>query len=167
LKGAFFIDYFPFYLWKIRAMNSFTLKQYLIRLGASLLGLIAGGFLNGGIINISSKIIAPPIGVDPNSIESIKANIHLYEPKHFLMPFLAHALGTLLGAFVATRLGDRISIFPALLIGAFFLYGGYTMVKLLPNAPMWFNILDLSMAYIPMAILGWWLARNKMATPSV
>ncbi|MBU3677119.1 MAG: hypothetical protein FGM54_08080 [Chitinophagaceae bacterium] len=137
-----------------------------MRLGASLLGLIAGGFLNGGIINISSKLIPPPLGVNPNSIESIKANIHLYEPKHFAMPFLAHALGTLVGAFIATRLGDRISIFPALLIGAFFLYGGYTMVKLLPGAPMWFNVLDLTMAYIPMAILGWWLGRKKiLATP--
>jgi hypothetical protein len=49
-------------------MQSFTLKQYLIRLGASLLGLIAGGFLNGGIINLSSKLIALPAGVDPNSM---------------------------------------------------------------------------------------------------
>ena len=141
-------------------MNSFTLKQYLIRLGASLLGLIVGGFLNMGIIGISNKIIPLPQGVNPESLESIKANIHLYEPKHFMMPFLAHALGTLLGAYIATRLGDRFSIFPALLIGAFFFYGGYTMVKMLPEAPMWFDIIDLSLAYIPMAILGWWLGKK-------
>lgn len=141
-------------------MNAFTLKQYLIRLGASLLGLIVGAFLNGGIIGISHKIIALPHGVNPESIESIQSNIHLYEPKHFIMPFLAHALGTLSGAFIATRLGDRFSIFPALLIGAFFLYGGYSMVKMLPGAPLWFDVVDLSLAYIPMAVLGWWLGKK-------
>ena len=147
---------------KYRVMMSFTLKQFVIRLGASLLGLIVGGFLNGAIINISHYLIPLPQGVDPKSIESIRANIHLYEPQHFLMPFLAHALGTLSGAFIATRLGDRFSIFPALLIGFFFLYGGYSMIKLLPEAPMWFNIVDLSLAYIPMAVIGWWFGKKKV-----
>jgi hypothetical protein len=42
-------------------------------------------------------------------------------------------------------------------IGAFFLIGGTTMVFMLPS-PMWFNILDLVVAYIPMGYLGGMIA---------
>jgi hypothetical protein len=30
--------------------------------------------------------------------------MHLFEPRHFIFPFLAHSLGTFAGAFVATLL---------------------------------------------------------------
>jgi hypothetical protein len=32
---------------------------------------------------------------------------------------------------------------------------------MIPNAPLWFDVLDLGLAYIPMALLGWWLAVRK------
>jgi hypothetical protein len=32
------------------------------------------------------------------------------------------------------------------------------MVIQIPGAPMWFNILDLVFAYIPMGLLGYYLA---------
>ena len=38
-------------------------------------------------------------------------------------------------------------------IGVFFLIGGTMSVFMLP-APVWFEILDLSLAYIPMGWLG-------------
>ena len=42
-------------------------------------------------------------------------------------------------------------------IGAIFFLGGAYMVSLLPS-PMWFNILDLVGAYIPMGYLGYFIA---------
>ena len=64
---------------------------------ACLAGIVLGNLVNGGLIHISSSIIPPPNGADTTTVEGLKATMHLFEPKHFLMPFLAHALGTLTG----------------------------------------------------------------------
>jgi len=69
------------------------------------------------------------------------------------MPFLAHALGTLVGAFLAALIAATHKMKFALLIGIFFLIGGTVNVFLLPS-PTWFTIVDLAGAYIPMA----WIA---------
>jgi uncharacterized membrane protein len=68
-------------------------------------------------------------------------------------------LGTLVGAFVATKIAASRKQFMALLIGVFFLIGGAINISML-DGPMWFNGLDLLMAYIPMAYLGWMLAKK-------
>lgn len=125
---------------------------------AVILGLIIGSTVNMGIIMLSDGLIALPEGVNPGDIESIKNNFHLYQPKHFVMPFLAHALGTLVGAFTAAKIAATRKKAFALLIGAFFLMGGIQMANLLP-APLWFDILDLGLAYIPMGLLGAKLAK--------
>jgi peptidoglycan/LPS O-acetylase OafA/YrhL len=86
--------------------------------------------------------------------------MHLFQPKHFIFPFLAHALGTLAGAFLAAKLAANNKKQFALGIGVFSLLGGIAAVYMLP-APMWFNMVDLIGAYIPMAYLaGKWAVRN-------
>ncbi|MBN2175648.1 MAG: hypothetical protein JW731_16075 [Bacteroidales bacterium] len=120
-------------------------------------GAITGGIVNMGIITISSSIIPPPEGVDVTSMESLKASMHLFEPRHFIMPFLAHALGAFVGAFIAYMIAANRKITFALIIGGLFLIGGIMNVFLLP-APAWFIILDLVAAYLPMAWIGGKLA---------
>lgn len=122
-------------------------------------GIVIGAAVNMLIISISGSLVPLPEGVDPNDMESIKANMHRYETMHFIMPFLAHALGTLVGAFVAAKIAaNRKRIF-ALLIGGVFLIGGIMMVVELPS-PTWFNALDLVVAYFPMGWLGFILAKK-------
>ncbi|MGB0770420.1 MAG: hypothetical protein ACPH4M_00335 [Flavobacteriaceae bacterium] len=123
---------------------------------AVLAGIFVGGIVNFGIIILSSSIIPPPDGVDVSNIESIKANIHLYKPIHFLFPFLAHSLGTFSGAVLAIKISKQTKI--AYMVALVFLYGGISMVTQVPS-PMWFTVLDLGLAYIPMA----WLA-TKMSS---
>jgi len=125
---------------------------------AIVLGLVAGSLVNGGIIQISSSVIAPPEGVDVMTAEGLKAGLHLFEPKHFLMPFLAHALGTLFGAFVAAKICAGPKLLYAMIIGFFFLFGGISMIFMVPS-PLWFSIVDLTLAYLPMAFLGARLAK--------
>lgn len=124
---------------------------------AVVIGLIIGAALNSFIVLISESVISLPEGVNPNDAESLKQNIHLFEPKHFLLPFLAHALGTLAGAFVAVKIGLSHHLRLALLIAVFFIIGGIMAVILIP-APIWFCILDLVASYFPMAYLGYKLA---------
>ena len=126
---------------------------------AVIAGIVVGSLVNMGLINISRSVIPLPEGVDMSTPEGLKAGIHLFEPKHFIFPFLAHALGTLTGAFVAAKLAANNKMKFALGLGVFFLIGGITAVYMIP-APMWFNILDLVVAYIPMAWLGGKLAHR-------
>ena len=120
---------------------------------AIVLGLVVGSVVNMGIILLGSKLIPPPPGVDVSDAESIAASMHLFEPRHFVTPFLAHATGTFAGALVAFLLAARAKPLFAYVIGALFLMGGVAAATMIP-APAWFIGLDLIAAYVPMA----WLA---------
>ncbi len=122
-------------------------------------GVVVGGAVNMALISVSGSVIPLPEGVDPADMESLKANIDRFEPRHFLMPFLAHALGTLVGAFLAARLAASRRTALALGIGVFFLFGGVANAFLLP-APVWFLAADLLLAYLPMAWIGGRLGRG-------
>lgn len=115
--------------------------------------MVIGSIVNMGIIMLSGSIIPPPEGGDITTMEGLKATMHLFQPKHFIMPFLAHALGTLVGAFVAVKIAATRKMLFALLVGSFFFIGGATSANSL-GAPLWFNALDLIVAYFPMAYLG-------------
>lgn len=120
---------------------------------ALLIGLIVGGCVNMGLILIGMYLIPPPVGVDVSDAQSIGANIDLYEPKHFLIPFLAHALGTLVGATITCCIAVSHRRYLACVIGIVFLVGGIMAAFMIP-APVWFIGADLLLAYIPMALFG-------------
>ncbi|MDH3381365.1 MAG: hypothetical protein OEL54_01585 [Flavobacteriaceae bacterium] len=120
---------------------------------AIIVGLIIGSFVNMGLIMISSSVIQPPDGADVTTMEGLKASIHLFEPKHFLFPFLAHALGTFVGSLLSAVIAANNKMIFAIVIGVFFLMGGIINSFLLP-APKWFIFTDLILAYIPMAWIG-------------
>ena len=141
-------------------MNS-TVKNIL----AVILGLILGSLVNMGIIMISSSIIPPPDGADVTTMEGLKESIHLFQPKHFIFPFLAHALGTFVGALLAALITAKHKMKFALSIGVLFLIGGILNTFMLP-APTWFVILDLAGAYIPMAWLGGKMIQRRKVTAS-
>ena len=127
---------------------------------AIILGLIIGSAVNMGLILISGSVIPPPEGADATTMEGLKESMHLFESKHFIFPFLAHALGTLVGAFIAAMIAASRKMTFAMVIGVFFLIGGIVNVYLLP-APTWFAVVDILGAYIPMAWIGGKLATRK------
>lgn len=120
---------------------------------AVVFGLIAGGAVNMSLIVAGSSMIPPPAGVDVSDAQSIAASMHLFEPKHLVFPFLAHALGTLVGATTAFLIAASKKSLLAYVIGVASLAGGIAASFMIP-APVWFVILDLLVAYIPMAWLG-------------
>ena len=129
---------------------------------AVIAALIVGVVVNAGLITISPELIPPPEGVDVMDVESIKAHLHLYQPKHFIFPFLAHALGTLAGAYVVSRMAINHYLKLAIGIGVFFFIGGIMTAQAIP-APTWFLVSDLVGAYFPMAWLGWKLAGGNFS----
>ncbi len=120
-------------------------------------GLVLGSIANMSLISLSSSVIPPPEGADITSMEGLLASMHLFEPKHFLFPFLAHAMGTLVGAFIASAFVTKNKFKAAFLVAGLFFIGGAMNVYMLP-APLWFNLTDLVLAYFPMALLGYKLA---------
>jgi hypothetical protein len=127
---------------------------------AVLVGLVAGSAVNMGIIMISSSVVPPPEGADVTTSEGLKAAMHLFQPKHFIMPFLAHSLGTFVGALLAALIAANRKMLFAFVIGIFFLAGGVANVLMLPS-PLWFTIVDLVGAYLPMAFLAAKLVPGK------
>ena len=127
-------------------------------------GFAIGSIVNMGLISVSGTAIPPPAGADVTTMEGLQASMHLFEPKHFVFPFLAHALGTLVGAAVAASIAASHRFHLAMTIGVLFLAGGIASVLMLPS-PTWFNVLDLGVAYIPMAWMGWKLAARVSGRP--
>lgn len=136
---------------------------------ALVLGLVVGSAVNMALVMAGPALIPPPPGADMGSVEGLAKAMPLLEARHFLMPFLAHALGTLAGALVAWFVAARHKARFAYAIGLVFLAGGVAASVMIP-APAWFIAMDLVLAYLPMAWLatriGARLDRNRAAPRS-
>ncbi len=128
---------------------------------AVIAGLVVGSVVNMSILLISDSIIPAPNGADVSTTEGLKATMHLFEPKHFLFPFLAHAIGTFAGALTTALIAVKHKTKLAYGIGAFFLFGGLVTNFFTLPSPIWFSVVDLIFAYIPMAYLASKIAVKK------
>ena len=139
---------------KTRSINlKLFIMNILKNILAVVLGLFIGGAVNMAIIMVSGSIIPPPAGANLTTMEGLQTTMPLMEPKHFFLPFLAHALGTLVGAVIAASIAANYKMRFAMAIGICFLVGGIWNIFELPS-PIWFTVVDLVIAYIPMAYLG-------------
>ena len=118
-------------------------RNILVLLG----GCIFGSAVNMGLIITGNQLIPMADGMNP-------MDATMWEIKFFIFPFLAHAIGTLSGAFIVAKYTVSYHMILAIFIGIFFLLGGISMVFIMP-APVWFIVADLSLAYIPMGWYGW------------
>ncbi len=123
-------------------------------IGMIILGLIIGAIVNMGLVELGGLLIPPPIGADLTSEAGLRSAMSLMTPIHFLFPFLAHAFGTCSGAWFVTRFTKSQYTLAAYAIGIIFLLGGIMMVATV-GGPTWFIIVDLTLAYLPMAWLGY------------
>jgi hypothetical protein len=123
-------------------------------------GAVGGSIVNMAIIMLGPKLVPHPPGVDVTDMESLKASMHLFEAKHYVSPFLAHALGTLAGGFLAASIAVTRKMTPALVVAMLFLAGGVMNAFALP-APAWFKVVDLAGAYLPMGWIGGRMAMRR------
>jgi hypothetical protein len=129
------------------------MKTLIRNILAVIIGLALGSAVNMSLIVAGPSVIPPPAGVDMTDAQSMAASIHLFGPRDFVFPFLAHALGTLAGALTAFIIAASYRHLIAYAIGAAFLAGGIMMTFTIP-APAGFIVLDLVAAYLPMAWIG-------------
>jgi hypothetical protein len=125
-------------------------------IAAVIVGLVLGSLANMAIVKLGPILVPPPAGVDMTTVEGLQQGMPLLQPQHFLAPFVAHALGTLVGALAAYwTAGSRKKVF-AWVIGVLFLCGGIAASAMIP-APAWFKVGDVLLAYLPMAWLAIWI----------
>ncbi|MCB9832256.1 MAG: hypothetical protein H6807_07250 [Planctomycetes bacterium] len=137
---------------------------------AIVLGWFTGSVANMGLVMLGIALVPPPgipaelrgfevmISRQEEFYEALAAALPKFGVLDYLFPFLAHALGTLVGASVAAWLAPIRKARFAWAIGLLFLAGGITNVAMLP-APLWFEAADLILAYLPMA----WIAARLVA----
>jgi hypothetical protein len=125
---------------------------------AVIIGWIAGSIVNMSLITAGSKVF-PIKGIDPDDMEAYAEIMPSLGSKHFIFPFLAHALGTLVGAAIAYLIATNHKMKFAFAIGVLFLLGGIAINYMLPG-PIWFKATDILLAYIPMAWLGGKIAKK-------
>lgn len=128
---------------------------------ALLAGLAVGSVVNMMLVSVGPTVIPLPAGADVSTPEALARSMPLFTPANFLFPFLGHAVGTLVGAFVAAKFAVTRKSQLALVVGGFFLLGGISAVVMF-GGPLWFKAADLVLAYIPMAILGALLAGARV-----
>lgn len=138
--------------------------KWVRNIAAVIAGLVVGSVVNMAIVMYGPVVVPPPAGVDVTDPESLAAGMHLFEARHFLAPFLAHALGTLAGAFAAYLVAGSRRQVSAWIIGAAFLAGGIAAAFMIP-APAWFIAADLMLAYLPMAWLAILAGRRVAGRP--
>jgi len=119
---------------------------------AVIAGWFGGVFVNMTLVNAGYKAF-PIEGLQPDNMEALAAAMSSFGPENFIFPFLAHALGTLVGALISALIAGQHKIKSALAVGIIFLLGGI-VVNYMLSGPIWFAALDILLAYIPMAWVG-------------
>jgi len=135
------------------------MNQTLRNILAVIVGWLGGSIINMALVQTGHSIF-PIEGLDPNDMDAFAAIMPSLDAKYFIFPFFAHALGTLAGAAIAAIIGVDRKLMLAFIVGGFFLIGGIAVNYLLPG-PIWFTIVDILFAYIPMAWLGGKLVQAK------
>lgn len=134
--------------------------KLLRNIAAVVVGWFVGSIVNMAIVLLGQKLISMPQGFDPSTVESFSQTAHLLSGQHYIAPIIAHAAGTFAGAFIAVLIAANNKKVMALIVGILFLIGGVVACMMIP-APVWFVVIDLIAAYIPMAWLGWKLCPKK------
>ena len=91
---------------------------------ALLAGTVGGGAVNSALIALGPSLVPAPAGGDVPDAASLSAGMHRFEPRHFVMPFLAHAAGTFVGALAAYYVAATHAAGIALAVGVVFLTAG-------------------------------------------
>ena len=125
---------------------------------AVIIGWLGGSIVNMGLIELGHEVF-PIAGFDLNDMNSLASLMPTLNPMYFIFPFLAHALGTLVGALLAGRIATTHKMKFSMAIGGLFLVGGIMINFMLPG-PTWFAVVDVLIAYIPMAWIGGKLAQK-------
>ena len=105
------------------------------------LGLITAFFSIGLLEPLGHLLFPVPFKIDFSNIDELESKLHLIPFGTHIFVAIVHCIGLLLGFFVS-RLIDKDTIYPILIIGGFVTFATIINAFTIPH-PLWFSILDL------------------------
>lgn len=133
------------------------MKTKILGIAGVAIGLFAGMALMMGLHMASGLVYPPPEGVDlmgetPAQQAAVVAWIATLPAGAMLLAILAHGLGCMGGAALATLISGRRAWWPAIVVGVLFTIAGIMNLSSVPH-PWWFPYLDLPI-YMLLALLA-------------
>lgn len=110
--------------------------NFLRHLFATLAGILAGGLCVALVQTISNFMYQPPAQLDTTKFDQLAAWIEKLPLPAFLIVLASWAAGSLIGTYVARRLGPKVSLIPALATWSFFLVATVSTLFAIPH-PTW------------------------------
>ncbi len=92
-------------------------------ISAVVLGWLGGSVINMGLI-ATGQSVYPISSIDPNDMNALAEIMPTLGYEYFIFPFLGHALGTFVGAIIASMIAANRKMKFALAIGGLFLMVG-------------------------------------------
>ena len=142
-------------------------KRVLMNVVGVVVGVPLGMILMMGLHFLSGLVYPAPEGVDmmssePDQVEAVKAWMATLPAGAFLLAALAHGLGCMGGAAIATLIAGRRSMVAAIVVGVLFTFAGIMNLMMMPH-PSWFPFLDMPI-YLVLALVAGKLLRRAPAT---
>ena len=94
---------------------------------AVIIGLVIGNVVNMSLVQIGYTVY--PLKINTNDMEALAKFLETADAKYYIFPFIAHAAGTLFGAFFAALFSKNRNFGVALIIGGFFFLGGIMVLN--------------------------------------
>ena len=129
---------------------------------AVLVGVVLAGIVTLVIEALGHLVFPPPEGMDPGDPESIRAFMDQLSVGSLLSVLVAWALGTVAGAWIASRIARRAHLTHGMIVGFLMLAGGIFNLATIPH-PMWMTIAGV-LLFLPSAYLGTRIAGRSAGT---
>ena len=140
-------------------------KSLVLDVVGVVVGMISGMILMMGLHLASTLVYPIPEGIDmmstdPAEQEKVAAWIGTLPGGAFVLTLIAHGLGCMGGAALATLIAGRRSLVPPLIVGVFFTVGGVLNLMSIPH-PTWFTFVDLPIYLVLAYVAGRLLRRGE------
>ncbi|MCO6509856.1 MAG: hypothetical protein J5I65_03615 [Aridibacter famidurans] len=119
---------------------------------AAILGLIVGWVVFTAIQTIGTLVFPPPVALDTNNLDSIKAYMESLSPAMYGVVLAGYAIGSFAAGLLIGKIAESKGNLIPIIVGGLFTIGWILNLIMLPH-PIWVAVLGFFM-YIPFTILG-------------
>ncbi len=124
--------------------------QIIKKILAVIVGLVVGSLFIGLVEKVNSTMYPLPEGVDATNMEAFKAFVAALPDQAFILIFIGHICGALVGGLVSWLI-VRSTIIPSMIVGSLFTVAGlFNLFTIHHPWWMWTEVL----LYMPAAYLG-------------
>jgi hypothetical protein len=126
-------------------------------------GVLVGGLVVFAVEAVNSTFFPLPADVSVDDADAMARHLAEGGPVMLLGVLVGWALGSFIGAWLATVIAKSAGRAPAVAVAIFFMAGAVMTMLTIPH-PVWFWIVGLAV-FVPAALLGEKMGRRSTRTP--